>query len=55
MDFLEAWLEKLPVVLCPVLNLEYGFRWKIFPKFSARCGAGVFVVVVLYVIEPVEN
>lgn len=54
MDFPEAWLEKLPVVLCPILNLEYGFMWKICPKLSARCGAGVFVVVV-YVIEPMEN
>lgn len=54
MDFLEAWLEELPVVFCPVLHLGYGFRWKICPKLSARCGGDVLVVVV-YVVASMEN
>lgn len=49
MQFLEAWLEKLPVVLCPFPNLEYGFRWKMRSKLSARCGGSASVVAVCVV------
>lgn len=54
MNFLEAWLEELPVALCPVLNLEYSFRWKICSKLRARCGDSVFVVIV-HVVDSIEN
>lgn len=55
MNFLEAWLEELPVAVCPVLNLEYSFRWKICSKLRARCGGGGVFVVVVHVVDSIEN
>ena len=54
MNFPEAWLEELPVILCPVLDLEYGFKWEILSKLNARCGSGVFIVAVC-VVHSTEN
>lgn len=54
MNFPEAWLEKLPVILCPVLDLGYGFKQEILSKLNARCGGGVFIVAVC-VAHPTEN
>lgn len=55
MNFPEAWLEELPVILCPVLDLEYGFKWEVRSKLNTRCGGGGVFIVAVCVVHSTEN